>query len=59
MTTKTFYDVMFAKNPKDLKKALDNYKIEPVTDDQEYEIVTEFVADIVKELIVARNKKTV
>lgn len=44
MTMKTLFNVMFAKNPEDLKQALDNHQHEPVTDDQETEIVTEFVA---------------
>jgi hypothetical protein len=44
MTMKTLFDVMFAKNPEDLKQSLDNHQQEPVTDDQETEIITEFVA---------------
>lgn len=44
MTMKTMFDVMFAKNPAELKKALDAHQHEPVTDDMESEIVNEFVA---------------
>jgi len=46
MTMKTMFDVMFAKNPDELEKALEAHQHEPVTDDQETQIVTEFVVAI-------------
>jgi len=44
MTMKTMFDVIFSRNPEELEKALTAHKHEPITDDQESEIVTEFVA---------------
>ena len=43
MTMKTLFEVMFAKNPDDLERALKAHQHEPVTDDLESEIITEFI----------------